>query len=301
MDDARQALRSLRKQPGFTAVAILTLAFGIGVNVTLFGMISAFFLQPLPVKDAHQLVIVMQRGDVVNMPYGHSYPDYRDYREATTTFSMLAAYRPAPVHLSAPGQTPERTWIEIVSPNYFALAQVSPAFGEFPQTADAEMKGATPTVVLSYRYWQRRFGGNPTLVGKPITLNGKAFTVIGIAPASFTGLSWAMAVSAFVPAGAVGTLMEDVSLENRGAHAWRLMGRLVPGKTIEDARSELEVVAKRLATTSSAEHKGSRIVLIPENRSRPDPAIAGFLPIFAAVFSAMAGLVLLMRAQTWRI
>ena len=294
MTDLRHAIRGLLKQRGFAMVAVLTLALGIGVNASLFSMVSAFFLQPLPVKDAHQLVLVMQRGDVLNMPYGHSYPDYRDYRSATAAFSDLVAYMPTPVHLSAPGQTPERTWIEVVSPNYFAFAGVFPAHGEFPSWA-ADGKGTAPTVVLSYRYWQRRFGGDPSLVGRPIALNGRTFTVIGIAPERFTGLSWAMAVSAFVPSGAVGALMEkgDALRDNRGAAAWRLLGRLAPGTTIKQARAEMEVVAGRLAAAHPAEHKGTRILLIPENRARPDPAVSGFLPVFAAVFVAMVALVLL--------
>jgi predicted permease len=296
MGDLRHAFRSLLKARGFTAVAVLTLALGIGVNASLFSMVSAFFLQPLPIRDAHQLVLVMQRGDVLNMPYGHSYPDYLDYRSATATtgFSDLVAYMPTPVHLSAPGQTPERTWIEVVSPNYFALAGVFPAHGEFPGP-DAEAKGTAPAVVLSNRYWQRRFGGDPSLVGRPIALNGRTFTVIGIAPESFTGLSWAMAVSAFVPSGALGALMEngDAFRENRGTPAWRLMGRMAPGTTVEQARAGVEVVAGRLAAAYPAEHKNTRVLLIPENRARPDPAISSFLPVFAAVFVAMVALVLL--------
>jgi predicted permease len=295
MEDLRQAMRGLRKQPGFTVVAILTLAFGIGVNASLFSLVSAFFLQPLPVEDPRQLVMLLQRGDVLNVPYGYSYPDYRDFRREVTVFSDLVAYMPTPVHISARGQAAERTWIEVVSPNYFTLARVSPLFGEFPRLDAAEGTGTAPTVVLSYRYWQRRFGGNPGLIGKAITLNGKSFTVTGIAPASFTGLSWAMAVSAFVPSGSLGTLMDngDAFLENRGAAAWRLMGRLVPGATLQTARAEVEVIAQRLVSAYPAEHKGSRAMLIPENHARPDPSVAGFLPVFAAVFAAMVALVLL--------
>ncbi|MGE5833890.1 MAG: ABC transporter permease [Acidobacteriota bacterium] len=294
MSDLRQAFRNLRRQPGFAAVAVLTLAFGIGVNVSVFSIINAFFLQPLPVSEARQLVLIMQRSDVVNFPYGYSYPDYRNYRETTSTLSDLAAYTPMPVHLGVRGQTPERTWIEVVSPNYFSLARVRPAFGEFPPP-DAETKGTAPTVVLSYRYWQRRFGGNPSLVGRPIIINGKSFTVIGIAPATFTGLSWAMAVSAFVPAGALGTLMDggDAFRENRGSSAFRLMGRLGPGKTIADARAELGVAAERLARSYPAEHKNAQVVVIPENRARPDPTVSAILPIFAAVFSGMVAFILL--------
>jgi predicted permease len=294
MSDLRLALRTLRKQPGFTAVALLTLAFGIGVNASLFGLISAFFLQPLPIKDADRLVLVMQRSDVINLPYGHSYPDYLDYRREAKTIPDLVAYTPMPVHISARGQTPERTWIEVISPNYFALAGVSPAFGEFPQPAD-ENKGGPPTVVLSYRYWERRFGANPAIVGQPITLNGRAFTVSAIAPADFAGLSWAMAVSAWVPSGSTATLINggDELRENRGAPAFRLMGRLAPGKTVDQARAEIDTIARRLAAAYPAEHKNARVELIPENRARPDPAISGFLPIFAAVFMALVAFVLL--------
>jgi len=294
VNDIRQAWRTLCRDRGFTAVAILTLAFGIAVNTTVFSLISAFFLQPLPVKDPDRLVLLMQRGDVVNFPYGYSFPDYLDYREATTVFSELAAYTPTPVHISARGQPPERTWIEVVSPNYFTVAGVLPTLGEFPRR-EHESTDTAPVVVLSYRYWQRRFGGDRSLIGQTITLNGKSFIVIGIAPESFAGLAWAMAVSGWVPSGSIGTLMNenDRFLRNRAAHAWRLIGRLGAGKTIEAGRAEVAVVAARLVANYPAEHKGTRPLLIPENRARPDPAISGFLPIFAAVFAAMVALVLL--------
>lgn len=292
IDDLRYALRSLRKQPGFAVVAVLTLAFGIGVNATVFSLVSALFLQPLQVKEPHQLVMLMQRGELIDVPYGHSFPDYLDYRASVTAFSDLVAFLPTPVHLSATGQVPERTWVEVVTPNYFALAGVTPGLGQLLRSGEGEAKGAAPTVVLAHRYWQRRFGGDPSIVGGPITLNGRSFTVIGVAPATFTGLSWAMAVSAWVPSGAMNTLMEGNFLENRGAPAFRLMGRLAPGKTLPEARSEVEVVARRLAAEYPAEHKGTRPMLIPENRARPDPSVADFLPVFAAVFTVMVALVL---------
>jgi hypothetical protein len=136
---------------------------------------------------------------------------------------------PTPVHLGVPGEVPERTWIEVVSPNYFALAGVTAAVGEVLRPGRGESKGAEPTVVLAHRYWQRRFGADPSIVGRTITLNGGAFTVIGVTPASFAGLSWAMAVSAFVPSGTAPVLMEsgEALLSSRGAPAWRIMGRLL--------------------------------------------------------------------------
>ena len=94
--------------------------------------------------------------------------------------------------------------MEVVSPNYFALAGVTAAFGDLLRRGEGELKGAAPTVVLSHQYWQRRFGGDPSIVGQPITLNGSTFTVIGVAPETFNGLSWAMAVSGWIPSGALG-------------------------------------------------------------------------------------------------
>ena len=295
MDELKQAVRSLLRQPGFTIVAILTLAFGIGVNVSLFSLVSAFFLQPLPVHEPERLVMVLQRGDLINMPYGLSYPDYLDYRASARTLSSLAAYMPAPVHVSARGRAAERTWIEVVSPNYFAVAGAAPHLGEFPRAGEAESRGSAPTVVLSYRYWQRRFGGDPSLVGRSITINGRSFTVAGVAPENFTGLSWAMAVSGWVPAGAMGTLMDggDAFRENRGAPAFRLMGRLADGRSLDDARAEIGTIGARLSAAYPADHKGTRVVVIPENRARPDPSMSEFMPIVAAIFMAMVALVLL--------
>jgi predicted permease len=294
LDDLRQALRSLRKQPGFSIVAILTLAFGIGVNVTIFSLVSGLFLQPLKVKDSDQLVMVMQRGTIINVPYGYSFPDYVDLRQSVHSLTDLAAFMPTPVHLSAKGQTPERTWVEVVSPNYFRLAQVEPAFGQLLQPGKDEAKGGAATVVLAYRYWQRRFGGNPSIVGTPVTLNGQSFTVVGIAPESFTGISWAMAVSGWVPTGAMGALMPggDAMRDGRDAPMFRLMGRLAPGKTLSDARAEIDVVVSRLVAAFPKEHKGTRALVIPENRARPDPSVAEFLPVIAAVFVAMVTLIL---------
>jgi predicted permease len=294
LEDLRQAFRSIRKQPAFAAVAIVTLAFGIGVNASIFSLVSALFLQPLAVKNAHELVMVMQKGEIINVPYGHSFPDYLDYRRSTTSLTNLAAYMPTPVHLSARGQTPERTWVEVVSPNYFALAQVEPAFGHLLTPGEGEARGAAPTVVLAWRYWQRRFGGNPSIVGQAITLNGQSFTVVGIAPKSFTGLAWSMAVSGWVPSGAMGTLTRDgdESRDNRGAPMFRLMGRLAAGRTLSDARAELEVVTRRLAAAFPEEHKGTRVLVIPENRARPDPSLSEFLPVVAVIFMGMVALVL---------
>jgi predicted permease len=293
-EDLRQALRAMARKPGFSAVAVLTLAFGIGVNVSLFSIVNTFFFQSSPLADPHELVVVMQRGELIGLPYGHSYPDYLDYREGVAAFQDLAAHMPTAAHLSAPGEAAERTWIEVVSPNYFALARVKPSLGALFRPGEGESKGAAPEVVLSHAFWQRRFAADPAVLGQPIHLNGRPFTVIGIAPAEFTGLSFAMAVSAFVPAGAAPSLMDsgEAMLTSRRAPAWRLMGRLRPGQTVEAARSEIQVVAARLLAEYPEEHKGTKPLVIPENRARPDPSVSDFMPVFAVIFMGMVVLVL---------
>ena len=294
MDDVRFALRSLLKQPGFSATAVLTLAIGIGANVSVFGILSAFYLRPLAVPDPDRLVVVMQRTDVINLPFGYSYPDFLDYRAGATALADLAAFTAQPAHISSRGQMAERTWIGIVSPNYFTLAEVTPAVGAFPSAADGFGK-TPPIVVLSYAYWQRRFGGAPSIVGQTISINGRPFTVSGVTPERFPGLSWGMAINAYVPAGGLGSLMDggDALRANRGVPLWRLMGRLVPGATVATARREIEVISQRLTTDFPAEHKNSRPLVIPERLARPDPSISGFMPIFAAVFGGMVALILL--------
>src|SRR5260370_10182683 len=139
----------------------------MGVNTSIFGIVSAIFLQPSRLSNPHELVVIMQKGEIINLPYGLSFPDYLDYRGSTKTLTSLAAFMPTPVHLSARGQTPDRTWVEAVSPNYFALSDVSPAFGELLKPGQGEAKGAAPVIVLAYRYWQRRFGGELPDVGPP--------------------------------------------------------------------------------------------------------------------------------------
>ncbi|HEX5818266.1 MAG TPA: ABC transporter permease, partial [Gemmatimonadales bacterium] len=157
-----------------------------------------------------------------------------------------------------------------------------------------EARGGAPTIVLAYRYWQRRFGADPGIVGKAVTLNGQSFTVVGIAPESFTGISWAMAVSGWVPTGAMGALMPngDDARDARGAPMFRLMGRLADGRSLSDARAEVDVAVSRLVAAFPKEHKGTRPLVIPENRARPDPSVAEFLPVIAAVFVAMVTLIL---------
>jgi len=294
LHDLRFALRQLVKFPGFTIVAVLTLAFGIGVNTQIFSMVNVFFLQPLAFKDADRLVLVLMRSDVFNMPHGLSFPDFKDLREQTKSLTDLIAYMPSPVHVSAAGQAADRTWMEIVTPNGFTALGVQAALGRTLLPADGENAGAEPVAMLSFDYWKNHFGGDPGIVGRTITLNDKPFTVVGVATEGFHGFSWAMAMKVFVPAGAGSRLLPDTYqiLEKRWVKNWRVLGRLKPGATLSAARAETDIICRKLVQDFPDDHKGARLMVIPETRARPDPIFADFTPVFVAVFTGMVGLVL---------
>ena len=179
--------------------------------------------------------MVMQRGEIINVPYGHSFPDYLDYRKSVTDADQ-------PRRVLADARAPQRAGpdpgahvggnglAELLRPG----GRDSRPSASCSRPGRASRRAPPPRSCSRYRYWQRRFGGNPSIVGQPITLNGQSFTVVGVAPESFTGLSWAMAVSGWVPAGAMGTLMHggDELRDNRGAPMFRLMGRLAPGRAL---------------------------------------------------------------------
>ncbi|MFA5058971.1 MAG: ABC transporter permease, partial [Opitutaceae bacterium] len=158
LSDLRFAVRQLVKFPGFTAAAVLTLAFGISVNTQIFSLINVFFLQPLPFKDTDRLTLVVQRTDAWNLPHGLSFPDFKDLREQNQSFTDLIAYLFTPVHFSAAGRTPERTWMEIVTPNAFAAYGVPAALGRTLVPADGESAAAESVAVLSHDFWKDRFG-----------------------------------------------------------------------------------------------------------------------------------------------
>ncbi len=294
MNDLCYAVRMLLKNPGFNTVAVLTLALGIGANTAIFSIINAFFFQPLPVKNPDRLVMVLQKG-TQEMPRGHSWLDYRDYRERAGAFEDMIATFMTPVHMSAPGWEPERAWIEVVSGNYFSMLGVEPAYGRLFQTGEGETTGADPVIVLSYSYWKRRFGGDPAVVGQRLLVNRHPFTVIGVTPETFLSAQWSIAVNAFVPASMLGQFRTggEAVLRSRGAAPFKIFGRLKSGVTLAQARAAVGVVAEQLATDFPQEHKGAKVFVLPERHCRPDPIYVEFMPFVSSIFMVLGSLVLL--------
>src|SRR5262245_47667687 len=293
--DLRYGARVLMKNRGFTAAAVFTLALGISANVTIFSIISDFFFKPLPVKDPDQLVLALQKSAVWKMPHGHSWLDYRDYRERLGVFSDMLAVMLSPAHLSVAGQQPEREWLEAVSGNYFSMLGVEPKLGRLFRREEGEKPGADPIVVLSYDYWQRKFGGDPSAVGKTINVNGHPFTIVGVTPETFGSAQWRLAPRAFVPASMLGQIHPDGDkwLQGRAAVVFKVMARLKPGVTVAQAGAAVEKVAKHLASEYPDEHKEAKVFVAREQYCRPEPTFVEFMPVVGSVFMVMVGLVLM--------
>lgn len=182
LQNVRTALRQIAKSPDFAVVVVLTLAFGIAVNNVLFGMVNLFCLRPSPLPEAERLVVLLHQTEMIKMPIGISYPDYREYREWLQSVDALVASMPSDANLAAEQGGPQRTWVEVVSPNAFSALEVTPFLGRTLLPSDGEAHGGAPVVVLSYDCWQTRFGGDPGIVGRVVRLNGQPFKVVGVAP-----------------------------------------------------------------------------------------------------------------------
>jgi len=295
MTDLKFAFRQLLKNPGFTAVAVLTLALGIGANTAIYSLVNGLFFRSLPVSKPDELVVILQKTSFIPLPLGLPYADFKDLRERNDVLADLIAYMPAPAHFSVAGEPATRAWIELVSPNYFSMLKVSARLGRVFAAEEGRAPGADPLIVLTHAFWQQRFGGDPGIVDKTVLLNGRSFTVIGVTPPEFRSTEWALAVSAFVPATMVGAVMPDGGefLNSRHADAFRLMGRLKPGVDIGQARAEFEGLFQGLAAEHPESKENKQLMVVPESRARPDPALAEMAPLMAGLFLGLAGLVLL--------
>src|SRR5579872_2692277 len=187
--DVRYGLRQLRKSPGFTAVAVITVALGIGANTTIFSIVNSFLLRPLPVPEANQIMMLAeQRKNTPAFPI-FSIADYRDLRNQTAdAFSALFTYQFGMDGMTVNGKT-DRILTNYVSGNFFSALGIKPFAGRFILPSEGETVGADPVMVLDYSYWKGHFAGDPNVVGKTVSMNGRLVTIVGIAPETFHGLN----------------------------------------------------------------------------------------------------------------
>jgi putative ABC transport system permease protein len=243
--DLRYALRSLARSPGFALVAALTLALGIGANTAIFSVVYSVLLRPLAYEEPEQLVSIragFAGTGAKDVP--SSQPEYEDYLREVSALQDLAAIYPININLTGLGE-PQRIQAAVVSDNYFRLLGVKPALGR-DFTADDDGGRIGYVAMISYDLWRQRFGGDPNIIGKTIRLDDDPMTVIGVMPRGFRHVleSGASPMEVWAP---ISLNNPDTTFFNqRGARVYDLIGRLKPGKAVEDARSEIEVLRARL-------------------------------------------------------
>jgi putative ABC transport system permease protein len=291
LGDVRHAARGLVRRPGFAALAVASLALGIGANAVLFTWVNAVFFEPLPgVRDVGRLLSVQtttHSEGVISV----SWPDYLEIRDWTKdVFSGMAVTRLDALALGHAGGT-DRVWSSLVSGDYFAVLGVQPEIGRLLGPQDDRTPGGHPVIVLSHALWQRLFAGDPKVVGSSVLVNARPYTVVGVTPPSFRGSELGLALDAWVPV-AMHEFIEPGGprFDERGNHWLTGLARLKPGVGLDQARARLDVVARQL----EQEYPPSRGNGLAAWRFAESPRGGGrILRPILLVLAAVSGLVLL--------
>ena len=258
IQDLRFGARMLMKNPGFTLIAVLTLALGIGANTAIFSVTDKLLLRSLPVKEPQRLTLVS--GETVNPKFRNnifSYPNYVDYRANNEVFSDLLAFNQTTVKLGE-GEQSGKLGLELVSGNYFDLLGVAAAQGRVIRDEDNRNEDAHPVAVISHSCWQRRFGGQRNIVGQTLLLNGASYTIIGVAAPGFAGLRLGAPAEVWAPLMMRRQLLSATTSIFERKLAWlTLMGRLKPGVGLAQAQASFDLTARRIweANTTPSERK----------------------------------------------
>src|SRR5436853_3553580 len=257
MNDLTFALRQLRKSPGFTFVAVLTLALGIGANTAIFSIVNAVLLRPLPYPDADR-IMVLNESSGPGQDYSVALPDYFDWRNDSTTFEHLACTHKESRNLSGiAGRAPERISCASVTRNFFNIIGLPPEIGRtFSQ--DEDKVGAPPVVVISDRLWQRAFNRDPGAIGRSINLHDQNFTIIGVMPSQMTSPQDTDAWFSLM------RRSNNPAWMDRSHHPMMFVwGRLKPGVTVEPARTEMKGIAARAEQPSPSTHAKAHVAVPP--------------------------------------
>ncbi|MEE8521094.1 MAG: ABC transporter permease, partial [Gemmatimonadota bacterium] len=255
IQDLRFAARSLRKSAGFTVVAVLTLALGIGANTAIFSVVNGVLLRPLAYEQPDRLVTITESNPVQDREgFNVSYPNYLEWKKQSRVFEQIAAVRTMSVTLTG-GDEAARVLLSLISRELFAVLRVEPALGR-GFLAEEDRPGADPVVILSHGLWQRRFGADPEVVGKTIAINGSSSTVIGVMPPEFEFPS--EAVELWAPIG----LLAD-RMQNRAVHTLTTVARLEDGVSLDEAKVEMATIAARIQREFPGEDPEHSTMLIP--------------------------------------
>ena len=304
LKDIRYALRWMRRSPGFSAVAILSLGLGVGVNTAMFSLVDSLLFRPLPVSAPDRLVDVFTTGGDGDEYATSSYQDYLDLKTHNTVFSDMIGYSP----MMAPLSLGDRSRImlgQIVTSNYFSMLGVQPELGRLLVPSDDDA-GAERVVVLSHQMWQREFGSDQSIVGRSVTLRGLPYTIVGVAPPSFNGVVPLLTPELFLPivhieevepAGmtdAVPSPTGNNALERRGQRWMFVKGRLKDGVSAAQAHANVALIGQQLAREHVQTNKDRNMAAVPTEDVRLlVPQAGGILSAGAAGVMAIVGLVLL--------
>ena len=289
--DLRLALRQLRKAPGFTVTAVLTLALAIGANAVVFSVLNALVLRPLSVPHAESLYM-LERDDGGGRNPSQAYLDYLDLRQQNRTFESLASYTiVGGVGLDTGGGNPSVAWPYVVSGNYFDSLGIQPYLGRFLHSSDEHGKNSVPYIVLSFAYWHSHFNSDPATVGRTVQINKHPYIIAGVAPPNFRGTELFFAPDLWAPLVDLPQLGGWDPLEERGDHFTWVIGHLKPGVTPGAATSDLNAIAASLAKSYPKADDGLKFALtrpglVGDTLGRPARA-------FMAGLMLLAGLILL--------
>ena len=284
IQDIRYALRVLAKNPGFTIVAILTLALGIGANTAIFSVVNGVLLRPLPYPQPNQLVVLSEKNKNFERS-SISYPNFLDWQRRNSTFAAIAAYRSGDFSLTGSGEA-ERVRVGMVSAGFFEILGVSPVRGRL-FTADDDRRGAAPVALITAGLWRSKFGSSAGIVGKTITMDGNGYTVVGIVPAAFhlESTNFHRPKEVYIPI----AQFKDPLFYDRDAHeGMRAIGRLKPGVTLAAAQANMDEIARSLAAEYPDADKEAGISVI----SMKDDIVGEVQP-FLLMLLAAVGFVLL--------
>ena len=299
VQDLRFALRQIGRAPVFAVSAILTLALGVGANTAIFSLLNGF-LRPLDVPDADRLVVIAAElpSDETGFRYRFSYQALVDYRTQADAFSDVFAFDTRVGGLAAGAGTSPFVY-HIVSGNFFSGLRLTPVVGRFLEPGEGEHLGDEVVVVLGYAFWQKRFGGDPSVVGTTARLDGQPARIIGVAPSGFHGLYHGAEMEGYVIlAGRRSSMPTDRLLTDRSIRFLTMVGRMKPGITVAEAQASVDIVAQRLQSQFPAERNVTARVL-PEPMARPIPLrlLSWLLPLIRKSMLGLAALVLLIACM----
>ncbi|MGH9332101.1 MAG: ABC transporter permease, partial [Vicinamibacterales bacterium] len=289
--DLRDAFRQMIRRPAFTLTAVLTLAVGIGANAAFFSLVKAVLLRPLASDEPDRVVRLYWRGPSGGAISSFAYPEYADLAARAPSLAPLAAVNLATIAFEADSQR-DQLLGEIASAGYFEIIGIRAAAGRTLGAAD-DRRGAAPAALISHRYWTRRFGGDPAIVGRGVSINNRRYTIAGVADSGATGSFVGAPVDVWLALEpSLGLLGPDTANEREGRRVLNLLGRLAPEATVPQAQSELDAAAPELARLRTEDKL--RLELGPGTLLHGGRRTMA--TVFLSVVMALVGLVLLVAA-----